>query len=71
VTLLAVVFSSPELDVLALAFTGFYLVLGLAAILVGSGLRQLRRWTVIPVGLLSGIGLLGFPIGTLINGYIL
>ncbi|MEZ6034801.1 MAG: hypothetical protein R3C17_17035 [Planctomycetaceae bacterium] len=38
---------------------------------VGFGLRRLRGWTRIPVGILSGIGLLGFPVGTLINGYIL
>ena len=38
---------------------------------VGLGLRRLRAWTRIPVGILSGIGLLGIPLGTLINGYIL
>src|SRR4030095_8127226 len=38
---------------------------------VGTGLRRLRRWARIPTGILSGIGLLGFPIGTIINGYIL
>lgn len=38
---------------------------------VGFGLRRLRAWTRIPVGILSGIGLLGFPLGTLINAYIL
>ena len=38
---------------------------------VGFGLRRLQSWTRIPVGILSGIGLIGFPLGTLINGYIL
>ena len=35
------------------------------------GLRQLRSWARIVSGVLSGIGLLGFPLGTLLNGYIL
>lgn len=35
------------------------------------GLRRLRGWARIVSGILSGIGLIGFPIGTLINGYIL
>jgi hypothetical protein len=55
---------------------GLLLSAGLMALIafqgfVGIGLRQLRSWTRIPVGILSGIGLLGFPIGTLINGHIL
>jgi hypothetical protein len=40
-------------------------------IALGINLRRLRRWTRIPIGIISGIGLLGFPIGTLIHGYIL
>ena len=50
-----------------IVFFGF----GVGAAAVGRGLRRLRRWVKIPVGILSGLGLLGFPIGTLINGYIL
>ena len=46
-------------------------VLSVAQICVGTGLRRLRPWARIPTGILSGIGLLGFPIGTIINGYIL
>lgn len=42
-----------------------------AFIAVGRGLRRLRGWVKVPVGILSGLGLLGFPMGTLINGYIL
>lgn len=38
---------------------------------VGTGLRTLKSWTRIPTGILSGIGLFGFPIGTIINAYIL
>jgi len=47
------------------------LILGAAQISVGIGLRGLKPWSRVPTGILSGIGLLGFPIGTLINGYIL
>jgi len=47
------------------------LLFGGAQIWVGIGLRGLKPWARIPTGILSGIGLLGFPLGTLINGYIL
>lgn len=49
----------------------FFLILGAGQIWVGVGLRKLRSWARIPTGILSGIGLLGFPLGTLINAYIL
>lgn len=49
----------------------FFLVLAAVQIWLGIGLRGLKRWARIPSGILSGIGLLGFPMGTLINGYIL
>jgi hypothetical protein len=47
------------------------LVLGFVQFWVGRGLRRLQSWARIPTGVLSGLGLLGFPIGTLINAYIL
>ena len=40
-------------------------------IAVGFGIRRLRPWTRVPVGILAGLGLLGFPLGTLIYAYIL
>jgi uncharacterized Tic20 family protein len=46
-------------------------LLGAGQLWVGTGLRRLKKWARIPSGILSGIGLLGFPLGTLINGYIL
>jgi hypothetical protein len=49
----------------------FFLVLGGLQGWVGFGLRRLRPWARIPSGILAGIGLLGFPVGTLINAYIL
>jgi hypothetical protein len=49
----------------------FLLALAVGQFLAGSGVRALRPWGRIVGGVISGIGLLGFPIGTLINGYIL
>ena len=48
-------------------FTG----LGLFCFWVGRGLRKLKSWARIPTGILSVIGLLGFPLGTIINACIL
>ena len=48
-----------------------FLVFGAAQVWLGVGLRKLRPWARIPTAILSGIGLLGFPAGTLINAYIL
>lgn len=48
-----------------------FLLLGAGQLWVGYGLRRLRKWARIPTGILSGLGLLAFPIGTLINAYIL
>lgn len=46
---------------------------GMAALFIAiyTGFRKLKRWVRIPVTLFSALGLLGFPFGTLINGYIL
>jgi hypothetical protein len=38
---------------------------------LASGMRALKSWTRMPAAVVSGIGLLGFPVGTLINGYIM
>ena len=46
-------------------------VMAAVFLVVGRGLRTLRPWVRIPTVLLSILGLLGFPIGTLINGYII
>lgn len=37
----------------------------------GLALRRLKRWARIVAGIFSGVGLLGFPLGTIINGFIL
>ena len=46
-------------------------VLSLGYLVCGFGIRGLKPWTKIPVSFLAAIGLLGFPIGTLISAYIL
>lgn len=46
-------------------------LLGVAQVWTGLGLRRLQKWARVPTGIMSGIGLLGIPIGTIINGYIL
>ncbi len=48
-----------------------YAILGVISLIVGRGVRTLRRWVKVPVAILSGLGMLSIPIGTLINGYIL
>ena len=45
--------------------------LGVGQFFAGWGVRALRPWGRIVGCILSDIGLIGFPIGTLINGYIL
>ena len=49
----------------------FLLALAAAQLFTGTGLRRLKSWARAPTGILSGIGLFGFPMGTLINGWIL
>lgn len=47
------------------------LVFGVAMGVIGYGLRALKPWVRTPAIILAAIGLLGFPVGTLINGYVL
>jgi hypothetical protein len=48
-----------------------YLGLGALSIAVGRGLRTLQPWARTVCLILSFLGLLGFPVGTLVNAYIL
>jgi hypothetical protein len=48
-----------------------YLGLGGLSLAVARGLRKLQPWARLVCIVLSALGLLGFPLGTLINGYIL
>ena len=45
--------------------------LGFAQGFIGFGLNKLKSWARISAALFAGVGLLAFPIGTLINGYVL
>lgn len=45
--------------------------LPLLFVAIGFSIRKLRKWTRIPVAIFSSLGLLGFPLGTIFNGYIL
>ena len=58
---------------LLLMFVGLalYCVLAVVSYFLGRGLRRLNPRMRMPVGILSAIGLLAFPLGTMINGYIL
>jgi hypothetical protein len=47
------------------------IIVGIGQLFAGWGVRALRSWARIVGCVLSGIGLLAFPIGTLINAYIL
>jgi hypothetical protein len=69
--LLATLSSAGEEAALLGVLAPIYLVFGVLSIFVGRGLRKLRSWARITTIVLSVIGLLGFPVGTLVNGYIL
>ncbi len=58
-------------DISAMTTMAIFVTLGAAQLVTGYGLRRLRGWARIPTLILSGIGLLAFPIGTLINAYIM
>src|SRR5262245_5667853 len=58
-------------DPAGIAIVLLVVLLGAAQLFAGWGVRSFRPWGRIVGCILSGIGLLGFPIGTLINGYIL
>jgi len=45
--------------------------LGVFVIATGWALHRLQPWTKAPVGIVSGIGLLGVPLCTIVNSYIL
>lgn len=68
-SLFAVVSHEPGL--LSLLIGVMLLLFGVGQLFVGYGLRRLKSWARIPTAILSGFGLLGFPIGTIINAYIM
>jgi hypothetical protein len=61
----------PDVAAISLGLGMLYLVLGAVLLVVAHGLRRLKPAARIASIVLAIIGLIGFPIGTLINGYIL
>lgn len=49
----------------------FYIAMSAILLAMAYGFRKLLPWVKIPGTLLAAIGLLGIPVGTMINGYIL
>jgi hypothetical protein len=63
--------SSPVTDAFSAIFAILFFLIGAAQFAVAIGLRRLKSWARPIAGLFAGIGLIGFPIGTIINAYIL
>lgn len=68
-------FASADLDGgeegWALGLAALYAGMGIGSLVVGVGFLRLRPWVRVPGAVLSTLGLLAVPIGTLINGWIL
>jgi hypothetical protein len=69
ITAVVTLFAADETAELGLG--AFLLAVGIGYLVAGWGARALRPWGRIVGCILAAIGLLGFPVGTLINGYIL
>jgi hypothetical protein len=54
-----------------MVITPIYVLLGVLSILLGRGIKSLRPWARTTAVVLSCVGLLGVPVGTAINAYIL
>jgi hypothetical protein len=59
----------PPIEVVVLLVV--YLILGALGLVAGYGIRRLTAWGRIISAVFAVIGLIGVPIGTIINGYIL
>lgn len=56
---------------MSVGVVAFFLVLAAVFAVTGTGLRRLQGWARIPTGILATLGLLAFPVGTIINAYVL
>ncbi len=54
-----------------IALFGVFMLVTIVLLATARGMRTLKLWIRLPVGLISGVGLLVFPLGTLANAYIL
>jgi len=61
-------FSNTLIPILA---SGFIIVIAIGLLVVAFGLRKLSGWSQIPAALFAGIGLFSFPLGTVVNFYVL
>lgn len=46
-------------------------LLGGVQVVAGVGLRRMRKWVKAPVGAIATLGLFNFPVGSLLNAYVL
>lgn len=56
---------------MSLGVAVLFIVLAAVFGVAGTGLRRLQGWARIPTGILATLGLLAFPVGTIINVYVL
>ncbi len=62
---------SAGADLWGVAIIAMLVVLGGLYFALGYGFRRLQPWVRIPGGVLTALGLLSFPVGTLIGAYVL
>jgi hypothetical protein len=58
---------NPEAFGYVVGYLLFPTILAVGVIILGRGLRRLKRWVRIPTCILQGFGLFAFPVGTLIS----
>ena len=63
--------SRTRLSAAAVVMLALFALLATGFFVLGRGLRALQPWSRIPTTILAVLGLAGFPLGTLINSYIL
>ena len=68
---LGYVYLKVQNQVPVMIITPIYVLLGVLSILLGRGIKSLRPWARTTAVVLACVGLLGVPLGTAINGYIL
>jgi hypothetical protein len=63
--------SRPRLSTGPVVILVFFGLLATGLFVLGRGLRALKPWVRVPTSILAVLGLAGFPLGTLLNIYIL
>lgn len=62
---------APTDAAVSFGIAAVYALFAVAWLVLGYGFRRMRPWVRIPGGILSGLGLVAIPIGTVINSWIL